>query len=150
VADKEFLIRVRADITRAVAQMHDLAGKLEQTGKAGQQAGRNTRVLSTELGGLVRAALGAAAVLGAIKIARDVVRAVDTYQQLQGRLRLVTANTAELTRAEQGLFEVAQRTRTATRARSIFTRGWRGQRNRWACRKTSCRRSPNPSTRPSS
>lgn len=109
--DKEFLIRVRADIRRANEQLQGLTDKLNQTGKAGQQAGRQTRVLSGDLGSLVRAALGAAAALGAIQVARNVVRAVDTYAQLEGRLRLVTDNTAALTRAEEELFQIAQRTR---------------------------------------
>ena len=63
-----------------------------------------------------RAAAGAAvAFVGALAV-REVLQAVDAYQSLQNRLRVVTDNSDELATVQNRLFEISQNTRTSFEA----------------------------------
>lgn len=57
---------------------------------------------------LLRRALGG---LGAGFAIREVLRSVDSYQRLQNQLSIVARTSGELQRLNQGLFDIAQRTR---------------------------------------
>jgi tape measure domain-containing protein len=90
--DKEFLIRVRADVRRALDQMQDLTGKLEQTAKSGRNAARGTDQTSLSLRELYRQAVAAAAALGAIQAGRGIVQASLDAERMERALKLVTGS----------------------------------------------------------
>jgi len=84
---------------------------------------RGLRGQVSGLSGAFKVAAGAAAGFGLALGVREIVRAVDTYQALQNRLRVVTDSTEELTAAQERLFDISQDTRTSFEATvGLFSR----------------------------
>jgi len=83
---------------------------------------RGTRQASGSLRGLeqqskgvsagFKAAAAAATIFAGSLVVREIFQAVDAYQGLQNRLRIVTDTTEELTGIQQALFDISQNTRT--------------------------------------
>lgn len=71
---------------------------------------------SKGLGAGFKAAGVAAAAFAASLAVREVFRAVDAFQGLQNRLRIVTDSTEELVSVQKALFEISQSTRTSFEA----------------------------------
>lgn len=63
-----------------------------------------------------KAAAGAVAAFAGALAVREVFRAVDAYQGLQNRLRIVTDSSEELASVQKELFEISQNTRTSFEA----------------------------------
>jgi len=76
--------------------------KLESIGKAGKQAQGGVKLLNTALG-----TLALTAVVGGL------VRMVDTYTNLQNRMKLVTKGTKDLNNVTEQLFQISKDTRTS-------------------------------------
>jgi tape measure domain-containing protein len=75
------------------------------------------------LSGAFKVAAGAAAGFGIALGVREIIKAVDTFQSLQNRLRVVTDGVDELTAAQTRLFDISQDTRTDFEATvSLFSR----------------------------
>lgn len=88
-----------------------LKGVGKEAGRASEALERNssaTRNLSGNLVGLGSAARSMAGALGVVFGIREAAQAVEQYDQLTNRLRLVTENTAQLAYAQQSIGAIAQ------------------------------------------
>lgn len=87
--------------------------------RGANQAGRSLDRLEGRSRGLTtgfKAAAAAAAAFAASLVVREIIQAVDAYQALQNRLRVVTDSTAELTSVQESLFRISQESRTSFEA----------------------------------
>lgn len=86
----------------------------------GQRAASGSiRKLEAESKGLstgFKAAAAAATLFAGSLVVREIFQAVDAYQGLQNRLRIVTDTTAELAQIQGDLFDISQDTRTSFEA----------------------------------
>lgn len=96
-------LKLRIDSREAKAA----AGDLDRLGKASQGAEKSAASLTSAYRFLGRAAGSIAASL----VAREVIQAADAYKNLNARLQLVSKSSAEFARAQQEVFNIAQRTR---------------------------------------
>ncbi|MCP5426745.1 MAG: tape measure protein [Chromatiaceae bacterium] len=104
-ADKEFLIRVRADIQKAVASLREVSGEIGKTGDLSKTASSQTAALGDSLRQL---ATGATAYLVTMK-AIQALRMVDEWNSLQQRIKQATKETGGFTRVSKELFDISQR-----------------------------------------
>lgn len=92
--------------SRQVTTGHQELDKLDTSGKKAASTADAMRRSYDQLGNTMK---GLTAALGI----RELIRYTDTWTLLEGRIRLVTASTAEAARVQEQLFQVAQRTRVA-------------------------------------
>jgi tape measure domain-containing protein len=88
-------------------QVKNASGDLDRLSRSGQSAEK-------EAGALTRAYQGFGRAIGAVGLAvfsREVIQAADAYKNMNSRLQLVTSSMAELATAQQGVFDISQRTR---------------------------------------
>lgn len=81
-------------------------GKLASAGKSAEK----------EAGALAKAYQSVGRVFGAVAasvLAREVIQAADAYKNMNARLQLVTSSMSELVTAQQGVFDISQRTRVS-------------------------------------
>lgn len=81
-------------------------GKLASAGKSAEK----------EAGALAKAYQSVGRVFGAVAasvLAREVIQAADAYKNMNARLQLVTGSMSELVAAQQGVFDISQRTRVS-------------------------------------
>lgn len=95
----------------------DRAGRNTQSvlGGIGAAAQKGASVASRALGGVASSLTslrGIAAQIGLAALAKSVIGAADSYQLLQGRLRLVTTGAENLRSVQESLFQIAQDTRS--------------------------------------
>jgi tape measure domain-containing protein len=108
-SDKEFLIRVKADIEKAVADMRNLSSEIGTTAKESGKAARSTRELGLSMDGLVRAAsayLSIATVIKTLKMA-------DEWKSLENRIAAATKETGDYAQVSESLYEITRRNGTA-------------------------------------
>ena len=100
---------------RVIRVVVDSRGVTQGAGKASrelQKLDKQSKGLSTGF----KAAAGAVAAFAGALAVREVFRAVDAYQGLQNRLRIVTDSSEELASVQKALFEISQDTRTSFEA----------------------------------
>lgn len=100
---------------RVIRVVVDPSGVTRGAGRAGRSLDnleRRSRGLSTSF----KAAAAAAGAFAASLAVREVFQAVDAYQSLQNRLRIVTDSSEELAQVQGRLFDIAQESRTSFEA----------------------------------
>lgn len=107
-ANKEFLIQVKADIDKAVADMHRLHAAIVKQGKGSKSAADNTRSQSNAIQRLAAAAGTYLSIASAIKA----LRIADEYQVLDQRIRTATKSTGDYVRVSQEVYAISQRNGT--------------------------------------
>ena len=107
MTDRVIRVVVNADgVVRGTKTAEAGLNKLDRTTK------KTTKGLST---GFKAAAAAVTAFAGALAV-REVFRAVDAFQGLQNRLRIVTDSSEELASVQKELFDISQDTRTSFEA----------------------------------
>lgn len=110
MTDVTFTISIREDGTPVIRNLkREIAGVGDEGERAGKRAGGGIDFLTSRINGL-SGALGA---LGLGITVGQLISMADTARNLEGRLKLVTASTAELASVQQSLFQVAQQTRAS-------------------------------------
>jgi len=107
--DKEFLIKVRADIARAVGDLRRLSGEVEKQGRAAERAARRTEAYGRamdRLTGYFAAYLSVAGAIQALKLA-------DQWKQQEQRIRTATKATGGFMRVYGELYRLSQENGTA-------------------------------------
>jgi tape measure domain-containing protein len=110
MVDATVQIGVKADIAgirRIKRSLDDVAAAGIKVGKSTDQVNKKMKETSRSAGGLKRAMQGLVAVFGA----RELVQTVDTYTNIQNRLKLVTTGTEQLASVTQELFAISNETR---------------------------------------
>ena len=102
-------------------ELRKLDGSAKEGARGMAQLSRSSRAAERDLERLSRTAanlkrmfalaFGALAAYGVSRMAADVAHLADEYQLLSARLRLVSSSAEELRRIQEGLYQVAQRTR---------------------------------------
>lgn len=107
MADNKIQVLLEVD-DRGTASLQRFGRTVAQTGKDGERAFTG---MSTASSNLARGVASLAASYASLQGVRALISIADQYTQLEGRLRLVTASTAELAAVETQLYAVAQQTR---------------------------------------
>jgi len=110
-ADKEFLIRVKADIQAAVGDMRDLTKELDRQGRAAGDASKRMGLAGNALQSLKAAA---AAYLGVATAIRS-IRLAEEYQNIQVRLERVTRAQGDYNRVSREVYQISQQNGVALR-----------------------------------
>lgn len=117
MATENLQIRITAELSQIRAAIQGLQGQLETARKTGAQVGSQGAAgiaqLNQRLASTGRIVAGIAASLGAGLSIAGLVRASDEAGFIAARLRLATQNADQLKAAQRGVFDIAQRTRTA-------------------------------------
>ena len=115
----DFGIQVLVSTKNARAGTRQLQKDLEKTGAAGEKAGRRASRGLDEVRksafNLEKQVLKLAVAFGGIFVVPKIIGLLDTYQQLENRLRVVTETSEQLQSAFEGLADVSQRTRSSLR-----------------------------------
>ena len=115
MADNKIQVLLEVD-DRGTASLQRFGRTVAQTGKDGERAFTG---MSTASSNLARGVASLAASYASLQSVRALISIADQYTQLEGRLRLVTASTAELAAVETQLYAVAQQTRRHPRRPSV-------------------------------
>lgn len=107
MADNKIQVLLEVD-DKGTASLQKFQRTVAQTGKDGERAFTG---MSTASSNLARGVASLAASYASLQGVRALISIADQYTQLEGRLRLVTASTAELAAVETQLYAVAQQTR---------------------------------------
>lgn len=102
--ESKIIVKLEAEINKLTTQLNKANKRISNFEK---KAARSARVVKAEFKGLDTALKVA---IGAITL-RQAARLSDTYTEIGSRLKLVTSSTEELTKAQQGVFAISQRTR---------------------------------------
>lgn len=109
-------VRISADLADIKQGLGLLRGELAKVkGQADKSLGNNTNLMNG-LRGMRSAVLGLAGALGAGLSAAGLIRISDEAKEVNARLKLATRSTNEFSVAQEGLFDISQRTRTALSA----------------------------------
>lgn len=103
-SEKEFLIRVKADIEKAVKDLHTLTGEI---GKSGKQAASSKKSI-TGLGQGYDYLVKAAGAYISLRVARNLINQADAFNVLQGRIRNATRETGDYNRVSEELYRITQ------------------------------------------
>jgi tape measure domain-containing protein len=117
--DKEFLIRVRADIQQAVKDMRALTKEMQGQGNAAAKENRQLKGLEGGYRKLVAAAGAYVSVQTAIKA----LRIADEYQRIQTQIKLATKETGDYNRVSKQLYQISQRNSASLEATVSVFRG---------------------------
>ena len=108
-------IKITADAGGAKAAITSTAEELRKIGTATKdanaRASKNINQLKNDLGllsGAARVASSAFAALGATLGAREIMRTVDAYANVQARIKLVSGSVNELATANEALYRISQ------------------------------------------
>jgi len=104
-ADKEFLIRVRADIEKALGDMRRMTNEIGKQGAKSKSAAANTTAHGKSMQFLTQALGAYLSVATLIKA----VRLADDFAVLQQRIRTATKETGDYNRVSAELYEISQR-----------------------------------------
>lgn len=110
--DNELLIRVRADIRQAQAELQRLVRQIERSGRQSQQAARKTRDFSGAILGAHRAVLSFKTALAGIGLGlflRDVTRAGLSMERIMNGLRAATGSAEAAAREFEFVSSEAER-----------------------------------------
>ena len=110
-SDKEFLIRVRADIKQAVGELKQFSGEMKKTGADGKKAAGGVSKLEKNMNQLVLVAK----VYVALKIARGLILQADAFQVLQTRIKTATKETGDYVAVSKQIYAISQRNGTELR-----------------------------------
>lgn len=113
MANPRLEVQFGADLREIKAALGSLGKDLQGFKKSAETAGRRVGV-GLEAARTAAYQLGAA--LGAALSIRTLAAMSDEAAELNARLKLATKSTDEFNRAQQGTFEIAQRTRTSLKA----------------------------------
>ncbi len=108
-------VRISADLADIKQGLGLLRGELAKV-KGQADKSLNNANLVNGLRSMRSAVLGLAGALGAGLSAGGLIRISDEAKEAAARLKLATRTTDEFSRAQEGLFEISQRTRTALSA----------------------------------
>lgn len=110
-------VKIKADMREFSATMQtlqsqvgDLSERLKKSTSASEQ-GFNR--LNSTVQNTVRAIAGLVSVQAGLSLTKSVIETADSYQQLNGRLKLASEGTTDLATAQKDLFGVAQSTGTS-------------------------------------
>ena len=118
-SNKEFLIRVKADIDKAVADLRRMTSEVRNQGNEQKKTAETTRQSTSSLNNLVKAAAAYVTVAAAIRK----LKLADQFQQLDQRVKTATRSTGDYVRVSQDLYTVTQRNGAAlSDTVSIFQR----------------------------
>lgn len=113
MADPRLEIQIGADLREIRGALASLSKDLQGFRKTAEGAGQRVGV---GLEFAKRAAFQLGAALGAAFSLRNLAAMSDEAAELNARLKLATKSTEEFNRAQQGTFDIAQRTRTSLKA----------------------------------
>ena len=115
----DFGIQVLVSTKNSRAATRQLQKDLEKTGAAGANAGRRASrgldQVKTSAVNLEKQVLKLAVAFGGIFVVPKIIGLLDTYQQLENRLRVVTETSEQLRSAFKALADVSERTRSSLR-----------------------------------
>lgn len=103
-SDKEFLIRVKADIQQAIRDLKKLPKEVDATGKSAKKASKNIDSMGKGMRNLQRAALAYLSVRTAINI----VKQADAFNVLNVRIKTATKDTGDYVDVQRELFRITQ------------------------------------------
>lgn len=103
-------------VIRIVVDASGVVKGVSQSKKAFDDLDRKTKKTTKGLTSGFKAAAGAVAAFAGALVVREIFQAVDAFQSLQNRLRIVTDSTEELASVQKELFDIAQNTRTSFEA----------------------------------
>ncbi len=103
IDDKELLIRVRADIRKAVRDLKKLSGEVAGTGKSAGVASKSTRQLGLSMGSLAQAAAGYLS----LRLAYSLLQQADAFNVLQGRIKNATRETGDYVKVSRELYNIS-------------------------------------------
>lgn len=107
--DKEFLIRVRADIQQALGELKKLSTGVKQTADATQAQGEQVKRSADTMA----AAQRAFAAIFSVETVRRLIRTADAFQALNTRVKTATAATGDYAEVSRELLAISNRTGTA-------------------------------------
>lgn len=117
MATENLQIRITAEMAQIRQALQGLQTQLEASRKTGEKIGtagaQGVAQLNQRLGNTARIVAGLAASLGAGLSIAGLVKASDEAANIAARLKLATKDAESFARAQRGVFEIAQRTRTS-------------------------------------
>lgn len=102
--DKEFLIRVKADIDKALADLKKLPGEIQKTGNASEKASKDVTSMGKGMEFLTRAV---SAYLS-IETVTYIIQQADAFNTLNQRIRTATKDTGDYTEVQRELYRITQ------------------------------------------
>jgi len=109
--DKDFLIRVRADIQQGVKELKRLTGEVKDTGKHAKQSANDMGKMEKGMDRLVK--LGAAYL--SLRMAQQLILQADAWTQLQARIKNATRETGDYVKVSRQLYDVSNQNGAAMR-----------------------------------
>ncbi|MDH5393951.1 MAG: tape measure protein [Gammaproteobacteria bacterium] len=103
-SDKEFLIRVRADIKQAVGELKNVGGQMKKTGTDGKKAAGGVSKLEKSMNQLVLVTK----VYVALRVARGLILQADAFKVLSVRIKTATKDTGDYVRVSKQLYDISQ------------------------------------------
>jgi len=108
-SDKDFLIRVKADITEAVGDLKKVSTEMKKSGDQGKRSSKGIDQMS----GSMRTLITVAKVYIALKLAQSVVRQADAFNVLQTRIKTATKATGDYVAISKQLNDISRDNGTA-------------------------------------
>ncbi|USF88749.1 tape measure protein [Candidatus Endoriftia persephone] len=108
-ADKEFLIRVKADIEKAVADMRRMAAAVEKEGRSASKSSRGNQAL----GGSFRALAAGAAAYFSVATLIQGLKLADEFNVLQQRIKAATRESGDYAEVSKEIYAITQRNGSA-------------------------------------
>ncbi|HEJ1440801.1 TPA: tape measure protein [Pseudomonas aeruginosa] len=113
--DLELALRIRADLSDAIAKLRQFESGLDGTGAAAKRAsgglgatGNAASKVRSEIGQLPALLRNLAGLFATAFSAREIARAAETYTTIHNRLALVTKSSEGLANAQDAVFQIAQ------------------------------------------
>lgn len=103
--DKDFLIRVRADIQQALADLRKLPAGIDQTTEAARRQAESVSRASQAVNGLQRTF----GVIFSVETLRRIIQTADTFQALNTRIKTATASTGDFAEVSRELLAISNR-----------------------------------------
>jgi len=103
--DKDFLIRVKADINKATADLKKVAGQMKKTGDQGKKSSAGVDKMGKSMNQLITVAK----IYIALRLARSVLLQADAFNVLQTRVKTATKNTGDYVQVSRELYDITQR-----------------------------------------
>ncbi len=111
----ELKVRISAELNQIRQSLSVLQNDLAQVGAKGQKAGNDANAglnkMAGSINGAVTAIKGLVAAYATLATGKQFVQLADQAKLLEARLKLVTNSADELVRAQEALFQLAQRSR---------------------------------------
>jgi tape measure domain-containing protein len=108
-AEKEFLIRVKADIQDAVRKLETLQKEVVETGRAGQTSAAGIAKIAGAISALTRISQSYIS----LQIAKKLIETADRFNILQDRIKTATKHFGDYNTVSRELFRISQKNGTA-------------------------------------